>query len=55
MRLTCLGEVLDEMDLAFEKKDKSMLERIMNEPRQLEQTGIETNEISEEHLRFGLT
>jgi len=54
MRLTCLGEVLDEMDLAFEKKDRSMLERILHEPRQLEQTGIETNEISEEHLRFGL-
>ena len=54
-RLMCLGDVLDDMDMAFEKKDKAMLDRILNERRREASTNFDVREISEEHLQFGLT
>ena len=54
-RLMCLGDVLDDMDMAFEKKDKAMLDRILSERRRIPPTGFDVSEISEEHLQFGLT
>ena len=54
-RLMCLGDVLDDMDMAFEKEDKAMLDRILNERRREASTNFDVREISEEHLQFGLT
>ena len=53
-RMMCLGEVLDDLDVAFEKKDKALLDRILSERRTLASTDFDAKEISEEHLQFGL-
>ena len=53
-RMMCLGEVLDDMDLAFATKDKAMLDRILSEHRTFSGPFADIKEICGDHLRFGL-
>lgn len=53
-RMMCLGEVLDDMDLAFARKDKVMLERILSERWTAFQACTDIKEINEDHMKFGL-
>lgn len=53
-RLMYLGEVLDKMDRAFETKDEAMLDSILNGCVTVDTISSDINEITEEHLQFGL-
>ncbi|MBR3837651.1 MAG: flagellin lysine-N-methylase [Clostridia bacterium] len=53
-RIMCLGQVLDDMDVAFERKDKAMLDHILARRHRDWLTLAHIDEIREEHLAFGL-
>lgn len=53
-RMICLGDVLDQMDTAFQSKDKVMLERILSEKPTVDPCVFSEKEIGAEHLRSGL-
>lgn len=53
-RMMCLGEVLDQMDEALEKRDKALLDRILSGDPTLRRLDWKKKIVNAEHLRFGL-
>lgn len=53
-RIMCLGEVLGQMDIALEKRDKALLDRILSEQPTFDQVNLGEKEIGAKHLQFGL-
>lgn len=54
-RLTCLGAVLDKIDIAFINKDKAMLEAILSEAPDTDVIFPKSEEVTSEHLQYGLS
>lgn len=53
-RLICLGDVLGRMELAFEQKDRALLDRIVSEKPMIDIERYNRAEVEAEHLQFGL-
>lgn len=53
-RMICLGDELDRMDVAFQNKDKAMLDKILSESPTIDPALFLEKDIEKEHLRFGL-
>lgn len=53
-RLMCLGEVMNQMNIALEAKDGEMLGRILAEKPLAERNAAEEKDVDTDHLRFGL-
>lgn len=53
-RLICLGQVLERMDQAFEKKDHAMLDDILGTRPCFAPTASTDEEVDTPHLQFGL-
>ena len=53
-RIICLGEIMDEIDLAITNNDRKMPESILSDGRTAFQTSVGIREITEDHLKFGI-
>ncbi len=53
-RIICIGDVLDRIDASMEAKDKAMLDGILSEKPRAELCALRLDEVSAEHLSFGL-